>query len=597
MKNGWVNALRRNNARNRVTAENVVVVYRTGDSLGQSIAEYYQSVRNIPDYNMLQLAEDAYSESDGYDFASTAAFETFFFDVLMPRYIDESLPPMCALVLCGYFPREMAETETDLQVESKTFGLRNRGTDGWDGAIVEGWPAESPPNRNGNAVCSGINPLFKFSDDISHEHASEDIALAYQKKASIYEAFSTKEQPNTTIKATSTQLSYTFFLKGERSLRQHSVPVFSLDPLPFDTEEEEFNYVKGYIDDAIAAEQLNRTEVPGLSYVGVGSSNNTEYHGMDWVLTSKALGFYEDKVFHKGFNGYTLASLIGQTEEAIRAPSYLFGSRADKHNGSRTSYKPRSSNWEVNSDETFFLDPGNDAYHGTDNVDEVYRDGDWNFVQGAIGIFAQSYGSQPVGVLSAPWDQDISASDVVLFTRATVDDSANDGYVRFKNKYNNTVYVCRINYTGAGAAEFEITGFGNAITVSFYVNSSLVGGVSWNFGTTPRTPREMYDDILTEVLTLADWVVDTPDGLCISRTHQALSAGCCFAMGSYAEPFAPFDPTSWGMLYALAQGWCLAESIPSILIHYRGFMVGDPLYRPFPSGLSTMPKPLRDIPE
>src|SRR3990167_5827943 len=92
------------NADRYIDQNNVLVIYRTGDAVGQQIAKYYMSRRNIPAVNLLAL--------DFVGAATGSVTDLVFIEIAsqIHNYIVSSTLDISAIVLCGHFPMSVTGT-------------------------------------------------------------------------------------------------------------------------------------------------------------------------------------------------------------------------------------------------------------------------------------------------------------------------------------------------------------------------------------------------------------------------------------------------------------------------------------------------------
>lgn len=579
--------VRQLNAGRSITPENVLVLYRTGDSVGQQVAQYYQSVRGIPASNVLSIGM-------AWTPASANARMT---DADALTVLGQILPTLrqrdiFCIVTCHWWPLgNQANTGSTLATLQEILGFPFY-YHAYNLAIP-GSPPEPFPNR--------------FSDAVTAQYPAEsrNIFDALLADLGTYLGLLPKNR---------------MALLGERNtsyvhFRLEVSPVPAADPIG-----SEYNYIKRMIDDGVAAEvaeyaNLGTVLLQGASYsaisralleyadTGLPAANvymknlNTSELGVQAAPRSTDLRDPSRRAHHFFYNpanwvyvpltrGITGASeptwpdAIGQSVADGTNTWLCIADMRNRMHGADTEITPGIGGYTAYSD-VFLHFIGTDAYY-TNKIQPLQRS-DVVYRQGAIVGWGQSYSAQPTPYMAIEWDYGTRSLNALTETNCLSSGglwASNRASLPVTNENGIALGGIWINRaSGVTTATVGVSG----TTITLRENGTPVATIV----TTPGTMRS----ILTAVRAAlpANWGAVAADGSSESRCMTSIKSGACIAIGSMVEPTTSgaFKTTH------LASGLWAGQAIGEIAFRLQmpqdaspqdvtGMAIfGDPLYRPF----------------
>lgn len=336
-----------------------------------------------------------------------------------------------------------------------------------------------------------------------------------------------------------------------------------------------FGIVKRMIDDAIAVEQIGRSNLEGaIALAGTTTNASLSYYiaGSAPYLELLGHGYDMSSVYHHELDADQAAYNVLQTPIPI-LPT------VDNFYSTNTANHPVDGNsWNV-IPALFLYVLGTQAYYSATSRPHLAADMD--YAQGAIAEFGQSYGADPI-----PWRGiDSENSLQILNVQAEISTYNTRASFYYVGNDGSSILAGRLEYTppaSESSATLEVTGAG---TLILRVDGGTVAAVVLG----EDSPQAHRNAILTALGSLPDWEY-TVSGWCESRVARSLMQGVAVAIGSNQEPLVHDGSHATNLVTVLQRGGCIGEWFISAA-HMKArrsgdgnyippHIYGDPLYRP-----------------
>lgn len=561
--------VRETNASRCITPARVLVLYRTGDSYGQQVAEYYRAARGIPAGNIVPCA---FTWSPTTETITDAAFRPVL-ETIAPLLIEKDI---LAIVTCGWWP--------------------NRASDG---------------------------PLHTISNQLSYPHmklAGQDgMSRTKIKLEWLYDYPASYREGPILIRSSALTSPYPYRMLPpvhrydvEGTLTGYVHFRLEVSPSPSD---DHYTRTIRMIDDAITAEaaqfgNVGNVVISGSTVYSVGtyayidllqcnvpytncykSKLITEptpwmtpyalytwgYH--TWIRPSTANGYiYKVSSYTTGYVGTVepvWPTTLGVTVDDDGITWKCAYSLADSLPAGDTALTPGYGTFTAaNYTDVFLHFVGSEAYYGS--AIEPQQLTDFTYRQGAIAGWGMSYSAIPIAVAGIDWDAGTRTLGNVTAVNAK---NTNAGIpCANENGISRNRLFCK--YSGAAAAA-TITVSSNTLT--FLEDAVPVGSVALS-----GTLRNMVSQITAALP--ASWTTGALNGGAESRTQQSIKAGACIAIGSSVEPYTDGAFKTANIVSSLWLGEAIGETafklgMPMFSGNMSTFdgvtIYGDPLYRPF----------------
>ncbi len=563
------------NASRNIGPANVLVLYRSGDAVGQSVAAYYQSRRGVPAANVVGLTLTWTPSSNSMSTTDADAILAVIVPILLTTDIR-------AIVTCNWFPK---------WINGETVQFGNFLSCALEFSILADANRYAAPISN--------EATFLFSGDYKTVNALSlpPLAGAYQQTTQ----YGMMPKPGYTQQYTADTWIPHFRLEvSPVAAGDTRIPNASVQ-----------NYLQKIIDDSIAAEQAHYSDLGNVIAVGSGSYAGTWGSGLTvglpvaWEAAGKALNIYTDQLGNELCTiprnvDITTVGLIARTvtgnyrmslatagttaaaEPAwvttatgalttdgtaiwkylgpMPANNYPVGATTNTPNKIGQTYLPIS--------DVFIRVVGEDAYYSTTTQPE--QQSDMSYRQGAIVAFSQSYGyrANPIAgmdydfgspVPNAMADTACTAATPLQYTNA-------NGQIRPGFYFTSTAATPTVGVAGSDI----VLKSGGAIVATIPITGTL---------------REQYAAIKAALP--SGWTMVVQDPWLNSRCDTAIKNGACAAFGACTEPYTIgaikgfFVQNLWDGLSLGECAYTLAQATYYTTAAFNLYMVGDPLYRPF----------------
>lgn len=557
------------NASRQMGPGNILVLYRTGDAVGQAVAQYYQQQRAIPAANVIALTL-AWTPT-GNDM--TAADANSILAVLMPIIQSADIR---AVVTCNWFPQTI------------NGGLVNFGA-----FLSSMWMYDSIAVATRYSANIAVSPL-PFSSDYA-----STVALAFP---AVEGAFSGASQyglkpPSGYVAAyqTATYMPHFRLEVSPVAVGDTRIPSASVE-----------NYLKKIINDSMTAEATNYQDAGMVIAVASGSGSGALVVALPTALEGigKAAELYCNGVavevdtiprsanlgtgiwwrtvtgnhlvvtYNGGITAATEPAWNTSRTGAITvdgAVNWLFIGNPPQNafpTGATTNTPNKIGGTYIPISNVFFRTVGGDAYY--DATTQPEQQSDMGYRTGAIVMFSQSYGYTPNPIAGLDYDFGAPLPNAMADTAC--------------------VALTPIQYTNANG--FVINGFSfisTAATPTVGVSGSDIllksAGTVVATIALSGTMRQQYAAIQAALPT--GWTMSCNDPFSESRCSNAIKCGAAVALGACAEPFTTGAIKGYGLqdlwdgasIGEVAYTWANVTNYTTAAFNL--YMVGDPLYRPF----------------
>jgi len=543
----------------RMTPENVLVLWRSNDqSYGKVIADYYQTARSIPADNMLEVTS-TWEPSDSLITIPTipkADMQAMIDQVA--DYIDTNALDITTVLLCGYWAHKVSGVAYSFYLDmafSMPHVYKDLGLDISPTFVNIGAPSDYTDGER------GLRLSAESYDDYPYDYASGyPLGNLFPRLWVGAPAYARNRTNRRSYMDDQRRITYGVMLMAAPLVENITDP---------NTNSLEIVY--RMIDDAIAAETAEYSDM-GNVYASGGSSSNKS--GRFIYIDAKDIGYPLDNIY--------VAQMENNASESYFLADPLPNDIVDNYPAGASSLKVGVAGF-VNQSDVFLRSVGNDAYHGSSTaVSEQAINYDYR--QGAICGFGQSYGAKPALHTGASWfHTEMTTPDQ---TATDAFDSADAGMIA-----NNTVLATLIPVL----INRDTTGGIATATIEIVSNDLILredGGVVATIAISGTC-----DEILTQILTAlpANWTATVRNGGSESRCAAALRSGACIVFGALDEPYTGGDWNSYAFFKSLWYGFSIGEllmimAIPGSRIASwdsaggtpKAFIgIGDPLYRPF----------------
>jgi hypothetical protein len=596
------------NASRWMGPDSILVIYRVGDTVGQQVAEYYQSVRGIPAANVIGVTT-AWTPT-------TESMTTADANNLLPQIIPHYKGKIRAVLTCHWFPKMINGTVffSNFMAHALAF----------------------------NALASGSRYVANlggvFMGNFKADYPADNTPMLFACASDRVNFFGALQGANTPYGQVPPADYLTKYVLPP-------IPHFRLEAPPVEVGDNrisnasEFTYLKRIIDSSITAEAAKYADFGTVLLSGSGSY--CDYDGSTDSSVANCLSvaiqpYYEftgipyRKLYYNGlrseilklsrnlyittFAGSTvgatfrtatgnhLMKAIGVTQPvanktAAAEPTwnvaytgettvdgdvtfaYLGTIPADSFPVGATALSPGKANTTfVNQTDVFFRAVGTDSYYNRwGPAREVEMAAHFQYRTGAIALFSQSLSAIPTPLAAIDYEFGSYKPNAMAATNCY--GSAYAG-LNFTNKNGIGATQLEFNRIGTGAttATVEVSS-GNVVTLK--TDGVTTFTIDLSAGSTLRA---MLVTVKAAIASDANWSCTTAEG-CISRSDVAVRNGTVAYLGSCAEPGASgatqptyFAQNLWG-------GLCLGEiaytSLDVMDLQVYTYIVGDPLYRPF----------------
>jgi hypothetical protein len=564
-----------------MSGKNVLVLYIAGDAVGQEIAEYYRSRREIPFENIVSVPL-AWRPNDVDLTMTLDDANTNFVPIVQSALTGK---PILATVTCGAWPHSVRSFSCTLENVFSRF---------------RHWLTVNPADRfTGDNIFSGLLfmpqyssfPILRFTSSGLHNTTNKYFAIPPHDHIAQHGTFAT-------------------------------IPHFRLEVSPVAVGDDripdasQVNYCKRIIDDAIAAENAQYSDLGTVLLSGSGSFCTGAVEGdcistampawdelrglpgslyyellrseLSPITRNKTLANTPGRIY-RTVTGHHQMVLVTAGTTAGSEPTWntstlgvkttdgtaVFAYRgtipADNHPPGCTALVPLGGEGKTFSSisDVFMRSTGTYAYYGNNReaelkTDIVYR-------RGAIVIWSQSYGfiPSPVGGL------DYDYGEPEFTTRTDID------------CLGTMASLLCLNANGFQTGVFMVQ-CDNAVTTA--TMSSTANQVVLKEDGSPVATIDVSGILRDRFATLksgapSGWTITTRQSFCESRAMVSLKNGAAVVLGSSAEPFAAGSLNGNTLFFNLWMGLSLGEAMYTLYSHTQGgrklMCVGDPLYRPF----------------
>lgn len=558
----------------RITKDNILVLYRVGDEVGQEVAEYYQSQRGISAANVL-----------GVDMTWTPASTTITVADLMSvcqqiyQHVSTNGLTIKALLSCHWFPY------------TSTGG-------------------------------AGVNPYvskalggYRWWGDGRAAPATDDVTDDYYPSALISEYPSSMryEGGNQSGDNGSDRPGYGALLPDPQTIDATSyvIPHFRLEVAPVSASDPVGSglvYLKRIIDDTLEAEAAQYSDFGTVIAQGSAAGLDVaypvyqelrdpgvRYNRFYWrnltaeiASTQRGIQVFPQKFYRSpDRNNYLYRCVQAGTCDAVD-PGYSTSVGTEFADGTATMkcveaipsnvqptganmlvpVYPGSSLVFVSISDVFLRAIGTDSYYNGERMVESRTD--FSYRTGAICCFSQSLGSIPEPFLGIDFEYGTTQFD----TKTATNCLNTWAYLLYSstNAPTNKINAVRIQCTAAVTTATIEFSSGNLVLRE---DGTPVATIALS-----GTPREQFEQIITGMTGLVDWSLEMYYSQ--ARCDSALKAGAAFAYGAFREP-ASGAPRAHRLVWSLWNGLNMAEWIQGEQTMESGTLnlLGDPLYCPF----------------
>ena len=571
------------NASRLIGPANILVLYRAGDTVGQAVAEYYQSVRSVPAANVVAVTM-AWTPATNDMLASDA---DNFMAAVLPILQQNDIR---SILTVNWFPQTVNEANVVF------------------GSFLSSMPlfAALPDSSryNLNSVSPSAWGTILFINDYS-----ATIPLAFPFVTGTVNGavqYGLKPPPKYTSAYPASFWIPHFRLEvSPVAAGDNRIPNASVE-----------NYLKKIIDDSMAAEAAQYQDAGNVIAVASGSYSGTMTVALPTALEAygKAINVYTANlelevmaIPRSGYAGppylfpltpgppgwsrtvtgnhlmcpvvsgttaatepvWNVSGTGALTKDGTVTWSYIMDPPPDMFPpGANTNTPNRIAHTYIPIEDVFFRVVGYDSYYAS--CTEPEQQSDMSYRQGAIVMFSQSYGYTPNPVQGLDYDFGAPLPNVMADTAC--------------------VTATPIQYTNANG--FVVDGFYFASTVATPTvgvsgNNIVLKSAGTVVATIPLsgTMRQQYATIQAALPT--GWTMTVDDPFVESRCSNAIKNGACAAFGACAEPQTLGAVKGYGLqdLWDGASlgeiGYVLGVTTLYLTPAYRLYMIGDPLYRPF----------------
>ncbi len=629
------NSFVKENYSRRITARNILVLYRDNDSFGKDIADYYKSVRNIPDSNVMTVSiTNSNSATIDEVIVMKNAVRSF-----------SGINSICSIVLCGDFPNKGVEAGVfgkgfddylkalfidvnaqgsqvfpkynylrfeEVDRRAYRFGKHSESLSGkwgdsgwqkirtWDAGISfntgeflrkKDTSAESP------FVCEigGITGSVEF--DWNAPSGSDGSGLYWDDGTIRWRAYISGIASDFFTRkhgAISGYLRYPLDFKTKIENTQGDIPTGN-------NNWELFNGVNSKL--AAVTYTVSRLTSPAVH------STDSYSTRLDLVKAIIDRGIAFEKARYNTVPG---TQIVGGDVDPVPLANIstiaAIRERGDVINQSRVFWKGMAAelantteypsipdnNFQAGDthiqpvvggtftpvNDCFFHFLGNDSYFNNGRL--PFSASTFSYYDGAITLFGRSCGMAKTYGTEIDFDVVASITQTANPSVINLVSAGDKADLKFQNQLggNTTGYsfTCTLDNTS-----FEVTDT-NEITLTDSINGTTVLTVPSG---SPRSQYFWFESNLP-----IEWTVTIRCTGPESRTAYALRHGACVAFGALQEPMADNSPIGHNIVEAFLYGHNLAEvmrlvskvqNITSFDVDFIGALgvVGDPLYRPF----------------
>ncbi len=583
-----------NQAIGEIQPQNVLVLYRQGDTPGQDIATHYQTQR--PGVVLYELPTSllAWTSPGGNNSQINAATMAAVNTAVLAAARGMTVR---AIVLCGHWPFAVTVNA------GKGYGAS--GYWNFDGILSNFQTGYSTASAIGDITVTApsMRPVNDFTTTYFANVLADQFAFAY----------------------------------ATRKETGGAVPVFRLEfiePNAADTtiaSPSMAAYAKRMVDDAVAAEQARYSDFGNVLFTGSSSYYGRGFATAEFIRSQEVSGIgtrwaenlatdtYPTSQFTRtpvGFSGDWWPTML------FRNGSYLYSPEAYQHLAAvqansaptyPTTVGARFADGAVNmvcmtalpadnlaagtttsaqyASGTFVVGAYNDLMvHAVGTNGYISSGASWQphdinaygYRKGAIAVWAQSYGAAPNPQLGV--DYDFDTIDAVGFGLQTQADTNCLSPASAGLRVQTTQGVTTSLFTfsrAAGPTSATIAYDAPSRTLTAKEAGAVVGTpLVLNAGSTYRSAA---GQIHAWIAGLTGWSFSTGQNG-ISRCMQSIRGGACAAFGATNAAYdidvdgMPF-PT--GLTKLLWEGWALGEIAPMVCDVAAATIYGDPLYRPF----------------
>jgi hypothetical protein len=584
--------VRRLNQSRYLGPANVLVLYRTGDPVGQELAQYYCSRRNVPAINCLAVTMS-------WTPASLAIQDADMLSVVqqIAQHIEANSLLIGAILTCHWWPYNVTPAPTPYADVSSMI-CHPHAYVGQTSATI---PFTVFPYWN-QYYSNGFPLEIKYREG----YYSDDNNWDYKFHCDNFYAPTLGLAP--LDKSSLPVMARTYV-----HCRLEVEPVSANDNRLGAGSTTELAYLKRIIDDSITAEAAKYPDLGTVVLQGSGSYNG--YYDVSFPAWRELKGCLVNTLYHESLrnelpqvgrsvsynsgtllrgplgNGYIYQVRKGPGVTAASAPTYptVIGQSVvdgdltldcvdyvptdTRPAGSNTLIRTRTGTF-VPMSGVFFRSVGAAAYLGVNA--EHDQAGDFVYRRGAIVGVGQSFSYVPQCFQGVDYDYYTPVIAVANSTNASVQTLVDAGssvlYVATVN--NPSTWISAI-YVGAPAAD---NGTMQVIADDIVRFTRGVDHIDVNLS--GKTLRQKVAAINSALSGWTNW--NAGPGYSHSRCDHAIRNGAAVAIGSWKEPGVVGAYKSHQIILGLWNGLCLGEIMQHLFIDNASrTVVGDPLYRPF----------------
>lgn len=526
---------RANRARGFAAGSNILVAYRSGDAVGQAVAEYYCTVRDVPAANRIAVATawtpETASASTAQALAITQRIDT----------VIKAMHPIVAILLCGHWPTQVSGTAV-------TF-------DSW----------LRFPHYMAAGGTSVPDPLWNDACEY-HDAALDTHWPNYYKIIAGVDGGGVSEELHAPFGGVPPVDRYANLSAHAGDWGRVGYAVCRLQPPALGNPTAEIDFCKGIVDDAIAAEDAEYQTIDGSAVVRGATYGGADLNPANrYFLHEVALNTPEsvDNILLYGFTA-------ADGDEEVHAP--YWGDVAETASGfGFTSFCPGAPGWGEFGGMTgvFWHMVANDDYYGARRPAAMLPLMSHEYLPGAVNLSQMSYGNVPAAHVAIPWE-----GPATWTTSAESDAKGADRNIAATNQYGHSTAPIYVRYTGADATATAQVSGGSLILRQ---NGATVATISLG-----ATPQAAWTAMGLELP--ANWERGTISGQTESRAMRALAIGCAVSVGCVTEPQYGGMPWAAHWYDSLINGlqlWQQLFKLNATEYSVANTVFGDPLYAPF----------------
>jgi len=384
-----------NDADHQISPENLLVIYRSDDTNGIEVANYYCTQRSIPVSNQLEVTPTFSLLTRNCTWADTQALVQTVYD-----YIKDN-DDILVLVFVGEWPEQISDVGT----------FSAGGNSGFFDLFIQ------PSASLSAGTSSTLNPIR--SDFWTRNNYTN---IPDQWWLSVNSTLPGNSEINPFFnEKTKSRMGYARF------------------HIPVGQYADAVTVSKQRIDDAIAAEAAEYSDW-GLCLLHNGATST--------LVSRPFCEEYLDSELDT-----TKLNYVGMDHaDEVTASGPFAVSRTDYDPNSYAAYKAGEASF-VPSTDVFFRSPGSFSYYANNSLNRPETSSHYTYRQGAICVFSQSFGARPCPQSLVDWD---TAATFATLTE-TACDVNNKQNIQAQSQDTVDNDIIQVWYDGAGSPTLEVT--------------------------------------------------------------------------------------------------------------------------------------------